>query len=173
MSPDQGNEPIDIVDADGNVIGRATRAEVHGNPALMHRVVHILVFNRAGDVLLQKRSLEKDIQPGKWDTSVGGHLDPGEDYDAAARRELFEELGIREPGFELLYDFVWRSERETELVRVYGLVYEGPIVVHPDEIDAARFWTRGEIEAHIGRGVFTPLFEKGWLRFKEWEGARR
>lgn len=170
MGPDQSGEIFDIVDENGNVVGRATRAECHGNPELMHRVVHILVFNTAGDLLLQKRSLDKDIQPGKWDTSVGGHLDAGEDCETAAVRELYEELGIRETSFERLYDYVWRSPIETELVRVYRLVYDGPVVVHPDEIDAARFWTRDEIETHIGQDVFTPLFEHGWQRFKDWEG---
>ncbi|HIJ60603.1 MAG TPA: NUDIX domain-containing protein, partial [Nitrospirae bacterium] len=72
-------EFLEIVDADGNTIGTALRSDVHGNPALLHKVVHVLVFNKRGDLLLQKRSLSKDVAPGKWDTSVGGHVSPNED----------------------------------------------------------------------------------------------
>ena len=81
-------ELFEIVDDNDLVIGTAPRRECHGNPALVHRAAHVLVFNRAGQLLLQKRSASKDIQPGKWDTSVGGHLDPGENYLTAAVREM-------------------------------------------------------------------------------------
>ena len=77
---------------------RATRREVHAT-GLWHRAVHILVFDGTGRVLLQKRSMLKDLSPGLWDSSCSGHLDAGEDYDAAAIRELAEEIGavIHEP----------------------------------------------------------------------------
>ena len=87
-------EIFDLVDDDDRVIGRATRNEVHGNPKLLHRVVHVLVFDSLGRLYLQKRADDKDVQPGKWDTSVGGHVDAGEDRETAALRELSEELGI-------------------------------------------------------------------------------
>ncbi len=163
----QSEELFDIVDETGQVIGQATRAECHGDPSLVHRVVHILVFNSAGEILLQKRSLDKDIQPGKWDTSVGGHLDVGEDYGQAVVRELEEELGVtgREP--EHLYDYVWQNEIETERIRVFSLVHDGPFVFQREEIDAIRFFSVAEIEASLGRGMFTPLFEVGWARYKK------
>ena len=88
MMSSEGSEKLEIVDNDGNVIGLAERSELHRNPGLIHRVVHVLVFNNSGELLLQKRSLKKDIAPGKWDTSVGGHVNPGEDVFAAARREM-------------------------------------------------------------------------------------
>ncbi len=91
-----GNEWFDIVDENDRVICQAPRSVCHGDPSLIHRVAHVLVFNRRGQLLLQKRSRSKDIQPGRWDTSVGGHLDPGEDYLEAAYREMREELGISE-----------------------------------------------------------------------------
>src|SRR5258706_661349 len=85
-------EIFDIVNERDEVVGRNTRSEVH-RLGLKHRAVHVLVFNARGELFLQKRSLEKDCFPGAWDSSASGHLDSGEDYDACARRELFEELG--------------------------------------------------------------------------------
>jgi isopentenyldiphosphate isomerase len=90
----QKNQQLDNVDEQDQVIGQAPRSECHGNPALVHRVAHVLVFDRSDRLLLQKRSMTKDIQPGRWDTSVGGHLDPGESYLEAACREMREELGV-------------------------------------------------------------------------------
>ena len=104
--PDIDTEEIFwVVDEADKVIGTATRRECHGNPRLIHRVAHVLVFTSSGDLWLQKRSLAKDIQPGKWDTSVGGHLKPGEDYQAAAYRELAEELGICGVELTFLYKY--------------------------------------------------------------------
>lgn len=86
------NECFDVIDGSGNIIGTATRKECHGNRDLTHRTVHVLVFNSAGELYLQKRSMNKNIQPGKWDTSVGGHLDLGENFQQAVHREMKEEL---------------------------------------------------------------------------------
>ena len=80
-------EIFTVVDKNDQPVGKATRSEVHGNPKLIHRVSHVLVFNSKGDLFLQKRGLNKDVQPGMWDTSVGGHVDFGEDYKTAALRE--------------------------------------------------------------------------------------
>lgn len=90
-------EYLDIIDESGRIIGQATRAECHTNSSLAHRTVHVLVFNSRGELFLQKRSINKDIQPGKWDTSVGGHLNLGETFHQAVQREIKEELGINAP----------------------------------------------------------------------------
>src|SRR5512137_895073 len=87
-------EIFDVVNERDEVVGRNTRAEVH-RLGLMHRAVHILVFNRRGEIFLQKRSMLKDRQPGLWDSSASGHVDSGEDYDACAVRELREEIGLQ------------------------------------------------------------------------------
>jgi hypothetical protein len=84
------HELLDVVDENDNVITVKTRGEIHAQ-GLMHRAVHILVFNSDGELFLQKRSLSKDEQPGKWDSSAAGHLDSGEDYHDCARREIAEE----------------------------------------------------------------------------------
>lgn len=158
-------EFFEIVDENDQVIGLAPRAECHGNPCLVHRVAHVLVFDRKGNVLLQKRSAEKDIQPGKWDTSVGGHLDPGEDYLEAALREMAEELGVRDVPVTFLYKSRIRNEIESENVSTYMTVYEGPVQIAVREIDEVRFWSPSEIEASLGTGRFTPNFEEEWVMF--------
>jgi isopentenyldiphosphate isomerase len=161
-SPD---EWFEVVDARGRVLRLATRHECHRNPALRHRVVHVLVWDEQGRWYLQKRSLYKDIQPGKWDTSVGGHLHPGEDPAAGARRELVEELGIV-PGAPLawLYRYEMTSPVETELVDTFSLVWTGAVVPNPGEIDEGRWWEPEEIRRHLGCGVFTPNFEEEFQR---------
>jgi isopentenyldiphosphate isomerase len=86
-------EIFDVVDERDEVVGRAARSEVHRRK-LRHRAVHVLVFNRRGEVFLQKRSMLKDTARGKWDSSASGHLASGEDYAAGAVRELREEIGL-------------------------------------------------------------------------------
>ena len=86
-------EIFDVVNEHDEVIDRKPRSEVH-RLGLLHRAVHVLVFNARGETLLQKRSMSKDREPGKWDSSTSGHLDSGEDYDACAVRELREEIGL-------------------------------------------------------------------------------
>src|SRR5664280_2113080 len=112
-------EMIEIVDAEGSTIGIRRRSEVHANPFLLHKVVHVLVFNDAGNLLLQKRSRNKDVAPGKWDTSVGGHVYPGENLKTAALREMEEELGTLPEAITPLYSYAHSDSYESELVFTY------------------------------------------------------
>lgn len=156
---DNAAEIFPVVDESGTVIGRATRAECHGGSMLLHPVVHLHLFNSHGELYLQRRPEWKDIQPGRWDTAVGGHVDFGESVIEALRREVREELGITcfEP--ELLRRYVFTSERERELVHIFRTCYDGE--VRPSaELDGGRFWSRHEIETEMGRGTFTPNFEE-------------
>lgn len=161
-------ELFDIVDDQDCVIGQASRSACHGNPALVHRVAHVLVFNSAGRVLLQKRSSSKDVQPGRWDTSVGGHLDPGEDYQAGALREMAEELGIVDQPLELMYSYPHRNAFESENVTSFWLCYDGAIDFAPKEIDAIAFYSSEEIAQMLGSGFLTPNFEHEWSLFLAW-----
>jgi isopentenyldiphosphate isomerase len=164
------DELVPLVDGDGRTIGRARRSDVHGDPSLLHPVVHCLVENDRGELLLQLRSLLKDVQPGRWDTSVGGHVALDESIEAAVVREIGEELGVHvehsRPIF--LYRYVMRSEIETELVHSFWLQHNGPFRVEPEEIDELRFWTRAEIAAALGSRRFTPNFEDEFARFEQW-----
>lgn len=165
-------ELFDIVDEQDRVIGQAPRSECHGNPALVHRVAHVLVFDRSDRLLLQKRSMTKDIQPGRWDTSVGGHLDPGESYLEAACREMREELGVEGVPLTWLYTSKIRNEIESENVSTYLARYDGEVRFAAEEIDEVRFWSAAEIDAALGTGVFTPNFEEEWALWRGWKGER-
>lgn len=152
-------EYLEIVDEKGEVIAIAPRAEIHGNPSLIHRVVHVLVFNKKGDLLLQKRSCRKDVAPGKWDTSVGGHVGIGEDLLVSAKREMEEELGIACHELEYLYSYTHSNPYETELVTTYSCTYDGRIEFNRDEIDEVRFWGLGKISNMLGEGILSDNFE--------------
>jgi isopentenyldiphosphate isomerase len=164
------DELFEIVDESGKVLGVRPRRECHGNPALIHQAVHLLVFNRRGELFLQKRALNKDVQPGKWDSSVGGHMQPGETPLQAVLRETEEELGLRGTPVHFAYQYIWRNPRESELIRTYVAVSDGPFVLQSSEIDEGRFWSAAEITAHLGRDCFTPNFEFEFQKFQR-EGA--
>ena len=164
-------EPFDIVDESDLVIGTASRNEVHGNPDLIHRVAHVLVFNSSGQLYLQKRAESKDVQPGKWDTSVGGHVDSGERYEQAAVREMGEELGISGTAPRRLYGYLHRNAYEAEMVTTFLVQWDGRISVQPEEISEGRFWDLREIDA-ADPAVFTPNFLDELDRYREWAVRR-
>ena len=151
------DELFDIYSPDGKHTGTARRCECHGNPSLIHRSVQIFVFSPDGRILLQKRSPDKDIQPGRWDTSVGGHLAAGEDYLTAARRETAEELGVAEElEFVHFFDIAIRNSIESEDVRVFRTIYDGPFSFQRSEIDSIRFFTADELKDPEWQKDFTP-----------------
>lgn len=147
-----GDELFEIVNEAGRVIGTAPRSQCHGNPALIHRSVHVVVFSSAGAILLQKRSMAKDIQPGKWDTAVGGHLRVGEDYEQGARREMGEELGVPPAFLEPLFDYPVRNRIESENVRVFRTVCDGPFTIQRSELDAVAFFEPDELKKRLEEG---------------------
>ena len=162
---DNNQELLPLVDEDGHVIGKATRGQCHDGSKLLHPVVHLHVFDAAGRLYLQQRPLWKDIQPGKWDTAVGGHVDYGEGISDALLRETREELGLETFTPEFLLRYIFESERDRELVHVYRTTYDGDI--RPTaELDGGRFWTISEIREAIGKGVLTPNFEQEFLKLK-------
>jgi isopentenyldiphosphate isomerase len=138
-------EFFDVVDGNDAVIGRATRREVHAH-GLLHRAVHVLVFNRTGQLFLQKRSRNKDTAPGVWDSSASGHVDAGEDYDGCARRELGEEIGLEithPPQRWLRLDA--SEETGREFVWVYREESEGPFLLNHDEIECGAWRCPAEV----------------------------
>lgn len=165
MNKDNNLERFPLVDEEGRVIGSATRGECHSGTKLLHPVVHLHVFNSRGELYLQKRPEWKDIQPGKWDTAVGGHIDYGETPEEALVREVREELGITSFTPERIGMYVFESQRERELVYVHRTIYDGQICPSNEELDVGRFWTEEEIRSAIGQGMLTPNFESEYQRF--------
>ena len=162
-------EIFPIVNQEGEVIGSATREECHAQTFILHPVVHLHIFNSAGELYLQKRVITKKIQPGKWDTAVGGHVDYGEQTEEALLRETREELGVTNFTPKFLMKYIFRSSVESELVYVYQCTYDGPFSPDPSEVETGRFWTLNEIKSNIGKNIFTPNFESeieklGWLK---------
>jgi len=157
-------EIFPIVNEAGETIGKATRKECHCGSKLLHPVIHLHIFNSEGDIFLQKRSMNKDIQPGKWDTSVGGHIDYGETIEDALRREVREELSVTDFIPEFITSYVFESEIEKELINSFRTVYDGSIMVDPVEISEGRFWTKAEIEDALGKGIFTANFESEYKK---------
>lgn len=153
-------EIFPIVDPDGNVIGKATRKECHSGTKILHPVVHLHVFNDKGMIYLQRRALTKYIQPGKWDTAVGGHRDYGETVVEALRREASEEIGLYEFNPVKLFHYVYESKVERELVDTFYTVTDfKEFKCDPEEVIEGRFWTIEEINEAIGKEILTPNFE--------------
>jgi len=144
-----GEEIFDVVNEQDQVVGQRTRAEVH-RLGLMHRAAHVLVFNSRGQVFLQKRSMNKDRQPGLWDSSASGHLDSGEDYAACAVRELREEIGLQpnEPP-RPLFKLPASAQTDREHVWVYHCEAEGPFTLDPEEIERGAWFEPAEVTRWI------------------------
>lgn len=160
MKFDNDTEIFPIVDEDGKTIGEAPRSVCHdGRSKLLHPVVHLHLFNSKGELFLQKRAMTKDTQPGKWDTSVGGHMGVGESVEEAIARESLEELGLK--GFHpvFLRRYVWESDVERELVNSFYTVSDEVPVTDPDEIEEGKFWSLQEIKENLDKDIFTPNFE--------------
>ncbi len=141
------SEWFSVVDEDGKIIGRSPREVCHSGTMLLHPVVHVHVLNTERKLLLQKRSETKDIQPGKWDTSVGGHIEYGEDLIEALKREAKEELGLNIIDKYLipLKKYIHQSEIERELVFSFIYITNDSIHFNQDEISDASFYTEQEI----------------------------
>ena len=166
--PQNDEERFDVVDASDIVVGTAPRSEVHRRK-LRHRAIHVFVFNTAGEIFLQRRSLRKDTAPGRWVSSCSGHVDAGEDYDTAARRELAEEIGLTDP-LELRALFKEEARKETghEFVWVYSCRAEGPFTLDADEIMDGQWISSARLDAWMAECPrdFAWSFAHLWKMFQ-------
>lgn len=166
FTPCDSEEYFPIVTPEGMVTGCLPRSVCHNGSKELHPVVHLHIFNSDGKLFLQKRTLTKDIQPGKWDTAVGGHIDYGESVEEALMREAREELGISISNPKHLFRYVFESDIERELVNTYAICYEGPFALDPVEIAEGRFWSVQEIKEQLGKNTFTPNFESEFRKLQ-------
>lgn len=145
------NELLDVVDTHDSVLRQAPRHEVH-TKGWLHRAVHVLVHDANGRLFLQRRSLSKDTFPGCWDSSCSGHVDAGEDYPVAARRELGEELGCQiELPLRPLLKLTASPETGQEFIQIYLMgPFAGPFNLNPEEITEGRWVSQEELDALIG-----------------------
>ena len=161
---DNQNELLPLVDAGGNITGKTTRHECHNGSKLLHPVVHLHVFNPQGELFLQHRPKWKCIQPNRWDTAVGGHVDCGETTLQALQRETSEEIGLTSFEPTAVATYVFESPVERELVHVFKTTTKQALSPSA-ELDGGRFFSEDEIRQRLGTGFFTPNFEQEWQRF--------
>ena len=168
---DDPNELFDLVDLDDRVIGQVRRGEAHGNPALIHRSVQVLILDGDGRVLLQRRSPAKDLFPGYYCASASGHVMSGDDYAATAVREVAEELGIMaRPRY--VSKAVVRSTPETEITALFVVRHDGPFRFSPSETAGGAFFALAEVRAGQADGSL-PLTPAAVAALDELERLRR
>lgn len=161
------NEYLAVVDEHDRIVDRRPRNEIHAS-GLRHRAVHILVFDDAGRLLLQKRSMKKDLNKGLWDSSAAGHVDDGENYDDCAPRELLEELGI-EADLSQLFKLEADPALGMEFIQVYRCRHNGPFRIAAEEIDETGWQEAAEIERRIADDdpTLTQTFKIIWRRYRQ------
>lgn len=168
-----GEELLPLIDGEGKIVGSAPRSACHKGPGMLHPVVHLEILDGRGGVYLQKRAATKLVAPGRWDSSVGGHVRAGEGLDEALARELREELGVTAMSLaaasessafpvrpEPVLRYKWETELESELVFVYVMRYEGPFAPDRAEVEEGRFWAQAELAEARGKGILTDCFER-------------
>jgi isopentenyldiphosphate isomerase len=154
VSADPGQELVDVIDEAGRTVGTVTRREMRAR-GLPHRCVYVLVFNRKGELFVHLRTATKDVYPSHWDVTVGGVLAAGETFDAGARREVAEELGIDAVPVPL-FPFRYADAATVAQAMVYRLVHDGPFVLQAEEVVRGEFVTLEEAAARAGREPSCP-----------------
>lgn len=160
-------EWLPMVDEEGRILGKALRSYCHNGSKTLHPVVHLHLIGKDQSIFLQKRATTKLVQPGKWDTAVGGHLAYGETIEESLKREAEEEIGLT--GFEPIpaLKYRWDSTIESELVYCFITRQGSPKAISSEEISEGRYWKFKDIEENLGKSVFTPNFEHEYKLLKK------
>lgn len=157
----KGVEWVPLMTPDGTVVGGSPRPLVHDGSHWLHPVVHLHVVSSDGKLILQLRPKTKKIQPGKWDTAVGGHISLGEQLTDALKRETAEEIGLTNFNARLVRKYIWHCDVEDEYVFVFHTSSDGPFnPKNQGEVDELRFWSAQELSDAIGKGILTHNLEK-------------
>jgi len=162
-------EEIDVVDAHDEIVGKADRNVAH-KKGLLHRVIHVMVFDSDGKLFIQQRALSKDMYPGHWEGSLSGHVKSKESFKDAAERELHEELGIcvKRGHLKEILEFGLHEENERVLAKLYVIKdFKGEWKLDEDEVKTGDFWSMKKVEAELkGKKLFHPLFKKALMELK-------
>ena len=162
-------ELLDVVDENNNVIGQEER-DVCLKKKLLHRAIHVFVFNSKGELLIQKRSMKKKIYPGAWTSSCSGHVSAGQSYGEATVRELEEELGIkvRESDLKEIAKFLNKNPIDIELCRLHRISHEGPFDFGKEEVDEVKFLPMEKIREELKNfpEKYTPDFALAFSIFE-------
>lgn len=160
-------EYFDIVDRNDHVVGKDLRSNVH-RYSKMHRAVHVMIFNKENEYFLQRRSASKDVSPLCWGSSVSGHLDSGEDYDEAALRETFEEVGAEPINLNFILKTSAKEETGQEFVKVYDFQHDSSLCLNADEICEGCWKQVEDINAWIKSDpeMFSRSFRYIWSKYR-------
>jgi len=148
------DEIVLIVDKDNKVTGSAPRHQMRAS-GLPHQATYILVFNSLGELFVQKRTMTKDIYPGYYDVAAGGVVLAGERYDESAKRELAEELGIKETDLTSHFTFFYQEDKNRVWGRVYSCIYDGELTLQAEEVESGYFMSPQEVLALSKKKRFT------------------
>jgi len=164
---DTAQELTAIVDENNNIVGEAPRREMR-RQCLPHRASYIFVFNSSGELCIHKRTETKDVYPGFYDVAAGGVVLAGESYEAAAERELAEELGIAGTPLSHCFDF-WYEDKDIKVWgRVFSCVWDGPLVLQPEEVERCEFMPVPGVFRLAEVERFTP---DGLVALRKYAGA--
>ena len=166
-APAPAAEMLPVVEESGLVVGQASRERCHTLPQeLLHPVVHLHILDRFGNIYLQKRAPSKKLYPNLWDTAVGGHVIYGELVQEALFREAEEELSLREINPTYLESYLYEGDGFREISSVFAIIGKFSPVPQETEVSDGKWWSMADVEAAIGKGVFTPCFEFEFTRIK-------
>ena len=147
-------EIIDVVNEKDEVIGNAPYSDIYAKK-LRHRIAHMFIFNDAGELALQLRSKRKSFCPGAWSTSVGGHVQSGETYEIAVKRESMEEIGVVPSVKFLAIDYYVNTPDRGGQIKFLGSFtsrFNGPFKITPEEVERMEFFSLEKIREIITRG---------------------
>ncbi|MDH5527506.1 MAG: NUDIX domain-containing protein [Nitrospirota bacterium] len=162
------HEILDVVDAANNVVGQATRREIH-EQGLMHRSVHVFLVDHDARLYIQKRAETKETFPGAHDSSCAGHVNAGEDYAVCAVREMEEELGLAADQHELVQvcELEAGEDNGWEHVRFFVSRTRHQPTPDPEEVAHGAFYTLNEVEDLIADPAnhFAPTFRALYILY--------
>lgn len=136
---DNQEEMFVVVNSHDDIVGYETRYKCHHNVKLIHRAVAMVIIDNKDRILIQKRSMQKDTDPGFWDITAYGHVSKGETYIQTAQRELFEEMGISGLTLNEQEKYIVYDKIETEMTMLYTTTYLGEVRFAPDEIESIQY----------------------------------